>query len=124
MHRKSAIDGLSDMSRRLLDDGLRIIVDDHLVNIVADDATGHRVHMLADDLFRSIGIPLNYEWVARCTGDVGRMVNPMSMRLRYLSYYCGCIFVSPEHMTWFHRSRAIETLYLVAMYRGILEHRG
>lgn len=115
------IDALPDAMKRMLDEKLSRIIQNQLSTIDASRAEGDRVRILSEELFSSVGLPLDYEWRRRSRNDIGDTRNGLGIRLRYLSYYCGYCFDSDNTQQWFEMSRAIETLYRVALYRGLMD---
>ncbi|KAF8539489.1 hypothetical protein BDD12DRAFT_838002 [Trichophaea hybrida] len=116
--RKVDIDQLSHAKKRELDDGIRSI----LLIVVSRGASSENAEsfrLLADNLFASVGISIDYFWRGKSDAIVAE-TNDVSLKLEYMALYCGYGLCDKEPPNWYDRSVAIYTLLLVGRYRGVI----
>jgi hypothetical protein len=114
--RRADIDGLSDSKKQELDDGIRSIMQ---TEVSATSDSGENVKLLSDNLFNSLGIPIDYFWKGKRSAMV-TSANTVPLKFEYLAIFCGYGLDSFDSQNWYNRSIAIYTMLLVGRYRGVI----
>ncbi|KAF8247684.1 hypothetical protein K440DRAFT_661206 [Wilcoxina mikolae CBS 423.85] len=94
---KANIDRLSQAKKRELDDGIRSILP-VVVGRGASSENGENLRQLADKLFASVGIPIDYFWRGKNDAIVAE-TNDISLKLEYMALYCGYGLDSKDSQT-------------------------